>query len=110
MLLRGGIGACHMLEIPFVFDNFDNSLARTLAGPGHPQPLADAVHDAWISFATDGVPRSQGLPEWPRFDDNSKQLMRLDDHSLVEASSAVQRPMWSYAEEVPPPPPKERAS
>jgi len=97
MLLPGGIGACHMLEIPFVFDDFDNSLARTLVGPDHPQPLADAVHDAWISFATDGVPRSQGLPAWPRFDDDSRQLMRLDERSVVEASSAPHRPMWRYA-------------
>jgi len=110
MLLPDGIGACHMLEIPFVFDDFDNSLARTLAGPDHPQPLADAVHDTWISFATDGVPRAQGLPAWPRFDDGSKQLMRLDDRIVVEPSSAAERPLWRYADELPPPPPEERAS
>jgi para-nitrobenzyl esterase len=109
MLLPGGIGACHMLEIPFVFDRFDNPLARTLVGPDHPQSLADAVHEAWISFAIDGVPRSRGLPTWPRFD-GARQLMRLDDPSVVEASSGAQRPMWRFAEELPPPPPKERAS
>jgi carboxylesterase 2/para-nitrobenzyl esterase len=38
------LGACHSLEIPFVFDTLAS--ARTLAGPNPPQALADAMHAA----------------------------------------------------------------
>ncbi len=101
MLIPGGIGACHMLEIPFVFDNFGNSLADDLVGPDHPRSLADAMHEAWISFATDGIPRSSRLPEWPLFHDTTRQLMQLDERSMVRASDAEERPLWPYSAALP---------
>ncbi|MEV0683528.1 carboxylesterase family protein [Nocardia sp. NPDC050378] len=48
-----GLGACHVLEVPFVFDALDQ--AHTLTGPTPPQALADEIHAAWVSFATDGT-------------------------------------------------------
>jgi para-nitrobenzyl esterase len=52
----GGLGACHALDIPFVFDNLSDPGARALTGPGAPQQLADQMHAAWIAFATGGQP------------------------------------------------------
>lgn len=49
-----GLGACHALEIGFVFDNLRHG--ESLAGPDAPQPLADAMHRAWVDFATSGDP------------------------------------------------------
>ncbi|MFJ7270284.1 carboxylesterase/lipase family protein [Streptomyces sp. NPDC099050] len=54
-----GLGACHALEIGFVFDNL--RAAEDLTGPGAPQPLADAMHRAWVAFAATGHP---GWPGW----------------------------------------------
>lgn len=54
-----GLGACHALEIGFVFDNLRHG--ETLTGPDAPQPLADAMHRAWVDFATSGDP---GWPAW----------------------------------------------
>ena len=53
-LLDGRLGACHALELGFVFDTLPT--ARGLTGPDAPQELADAMHWAWIAFATDGDP------------------------------------------------------
>ncbi|WP_304455385.1 carboxylesterase/lipase family protein [Nocardiopsis sp. YSL2] len=55
------LGACHALEIGFVFDTLRSS--RELTGTGAPQPLADAVHRAWVSFAASGDP---GWADWSR--------------------------------------------
>ncbi|MFI6321983.1 carboxylesterase/lipase family protein [Nonomuraea sp. NPDC050556] len=57
------LGACHALEIGFVFDNLNKNGQQTLTGPNAPQELADVMHSAWISFATTGDP---GWPMWGR--------------------------------------------
>ncbi|PZH14967.1 carboxylesterase, partial [Streptomyces sp. NTH33] len=51
-----GLGACHALELGFVFDSGDLPDSRKLAGEGAPRELADAMHAAWVRFATDGDP------------------------------------------------------
>ncbi|MFI2415339.1 carboxylesterase/lipase family protein [Streptomyces sp. NPDC018947] len=55
------LGACHALELGFVFDSGDVPDARRLAGEGAPQELADAMHGAWVRFAESGDP---GWPSW----------------------------------------------
>jgi para-nitrobenzyl esterase len=51
-----GLGACHALELGFVFDSGDLPESKKLAGEGAPQELADAMHAAWVRFATTGDP------------------------------------------------------
>jgi para-nitrobenzyl esterase len=58
-----GLGACHSLEIPFVFDNLSGEGADLALGPAPPAELADRMHAAWIAFARDGD------PGWRSFDD-----------------------------------------
>ncbi|CAL9395840.1 Carboxylesterase [Streptomyces sp. enrichment culture] len=53
---RPGLGACHALELGFVFDRGDLPESRRLAGEGAPEALADAMHAAWVSFVADGDP------------------------------------------------------
>jgi carboxylesterase type B len=55
---NGRLGACHGLEIAFVFDTLGNG-ADPLLGPNPPQQLADTMHAAWVAFAT------RGDPGWP---------------------------------------------
>ncbi len=75
-----GLGACHVLEIPFVFDTIDE--AHTLTGPNPPQPLADEIHAAWVAFATDGT------PGWPEFTADEKNVRIFD----TPASTTVADP------------------
>ncbi|MGQ4384920.1 carboxylesterase/lipase family protein [Streptomyces sp. SAS_270] len=56
-----GLGACHALELGFVFDTAGVPESAKLAGEGAPQELADAMHSAWVRFAVEGDP---GWPAW----------------------------------------------
>ncbi|MDF3300136.1 carboxylesterase/lipase family protein [Streptomyces tropicalis] len=58
----GQLGACHASELPFVFDALDDPAFVGLLGPHPPQQVADAMHAAWVAFAT------AGDPGWPRYD------------------------------------------
>lgn len=58
---RPGLGACHALELGFVFDSAEVPEAAKLAGPDAPRELAHEMHTAWVRFATDGDP---GWPAW----------------------------------------------
>jgi len=52
----GRLGACHALELGFVFDNLDDAFAEPLAGSAPPQELADEMHGAWVAFVQSGHP------------------------------------------------------
>ncbi|MGH7725591.1 MAG: carboxylesterase/lipase family protein [Candidatus Eiseniibacteriota bacterium] len=76
----GRLGACHGLEIPFVFDTLDRGaeqIVGPLLGPSPPQQLARTMHAAWIAFA-----RSAN-PGWPRYDLERRATMRFDTVSKV---------------------------
>ena len=58
---RGGVhGACHALDLPFVFGNLDAPGMRAFAGEGpEAQALAEAMMDAWVRVrARRSSPRS----------------------------------------------------
>jgi para-nitrobenzyl esterase len=57
-----GLGAAHVVEIPFVFDNLTEPDAQLATGPNPPADLAAEIHGAWIRFATTGD------PGWQPFD------------------------------------------
>ena len=62
-MLDGILGSTHCMELPFVFDNVE--LHRTLTG-GCPDDieLGHRISRLWSSFATDGKPAADGMPEW----------------------------------------------
>ncbi|MDR6977839.1 para-nitrobenzyl esterase [Streptomyces sp. 3330] len=51
---KPGLGACHALELGFVFDTGETAESAKLAGGGAPQKLADAMHGAWTQFVATG--------------------------------------------------------
>ncbi|MFF5973598.1 carboxylesterase/lipase family protein [Streptomyces sp. NPDC012769] len=55
--------AYHCLDLPFAFDLLDAEGVEAAAGPTPPQPLADALHRAWVAFVTDQDPG----PDWPPY-------------------------------------------
>ncbi|SEO84351.1 carboxylesterase/lipase family protein [Trujillonella endophytica] len=88
----GRLGACHALEIPFVFDTLDLGRRQMLGGAlgdDPPQELADTVHRAWVDFVTTGD------PGWPRYDLLRRRVQRLDVRSrVVEDPYAAERALW----------------
>jgi para-nitrobenzyl esterase len=83
------LGACHALELGFVFDTLTSADARALAGPAAPQQLATDMHDAWVRFARNGDP---GWPAW-----NAYRPVRVWDGSrnpLVHSPREHERSSW----------------
>ncbi|WP_448809202.1 carboxylesterase/lipase family protein [Agromyces bauzanensis] len=86
-----GLGAVHAVEVPFVFDTLspDAPLFGPLLGEHPPQALADTMHAAWVSFATNGH------PGWPRYDLERRATMRFDTTSeVVEDPRRWEREVW----------------
>ncbi|MGZ6389534.1 MAG: carboxylesterase/lipase family protein [Ktedonobacterales bacterium] len=82
------LGACHGLEIPFVFDTLGHG-ADPLVGPDPPQQLADMMHAAWVAFA------SRGDPGWPTYDLQRRAAMRFDTTSaVVDDPLSAERVLW----------------
>ena len=49
-------GACHAVEIPFVFDNIGLDQTKALIGDHPSQAVADTAHSTWVAFVTSGDP------------------------------------------------------
>ncbi|CCG03080.1 carboxylesterase/lipase family protein [Blastococcus saxobsidens] len=85
----GRLGACHALELAFVFDTLASEGVEPLAGPEPPQALADAVHAAWVAFVRTGD------PGWPAYEVATRPVQafgRLD--GVVPDPRAEQRGLW----------------
>lgn len=75
-----GMGSCHAIELPFVFDALDNkNVEEHIIGPGAPQHLADEVGEIWYSFAATGVPSCEGVPAWPKYSEDNRAYMVIDE-------------------------------
>jgi carboxylesterase type B len=84
----GLLGACHALEIAFVFDTLGNG-TEPLLGDNPPQQLADAMHAAWVAFATSGD------CGWPKYDLSRRATMRFDIASeIVDDPRSGERALW----------------
>jgi len=85
----GNLGACHSLEIAFVFDNLEKEGNEVLLRMSAPQQLADTMHAAWVAFAT------SGNPGWPKYDLSRRATMRFDTTSgVVNDPRSAERTLW----------------
>ncbi|MGB8861300.1 MAG: carboxylesterase/lipase family protein, partial [Ilumatobacteraceae bacterium] len=88
-IFGGLLGACHALELPFVFNTLASPLAAMFAGPEAPQGVADAMHGAWVAFASTGNPGHEGLPAWPRYTLSARPTMLFaPECTVVEQPNA----------------------
>lgn len=84
----GLLGACHALEIPFVFDTLGKR-TELLWGSDPPQQLADTMHAAWVAFATNGD------CGWPKYDLSRRATMRFDTRpEIVDDPRSAERALW----------------
>ncbi len=88
----GLFGACHGLEIAFVFDTLDKKFKPfmgPLLGTDPPQQLADKMHAAWVAFATNGD------CGWPKYDLRRRATMRFDlTSAVVDDPHSAERTLW----------------
>ncbi|TPV53488.1 carboxylesterase/lipase family protein [Pseudarthrobacter phenanthrenivorans] len=93
--MGGKLGACHALDIPFVFRQLGSPEAEFLTRGRAPQGLGDAMSSAWAAFARAGLPAAPGLPSWPDYR-YGRQAMILDDVLRVEEDPRSElREFWA---------------
>ncbi|WP_199836095.1 carboxylesterase/lipase family protein [Streptomyces sp. TP-A0356] len=93
-----GLGACHALELGFVFDSAGVPESAKLAGPDAPRALARDMHTAWVRFAVDGDP---GWPVWDAT--HPVRVFGGDGDPVVHGPRDTEMALWEAAS-VPPEP------
>ena len=72
----------HTLDMPFMFDTVEKSIALVGTGP-EPQKMADQMSEAWLAFAKTGNPNTKALPKWPAYDAKTRATMIFNLPSKV---------------------------
>ena len=93
---RGALGACHALELAFMFGTLDAPTQDKFAGKG---PVVDAlsgnIMDAWINFARGGDPSHSGIGTWSAYDATERATMIFGRESKLErAPFEEERRAW----------------
>jgi para-nitrobenzyl esterase len=84
------LGACHGLDVGYVFDNLGRAGNGLLAGSAPSQALADEMHAVWVRFA------HTGDPGWPRYDESRLTMIFADPAVGVTADPrGDERAAWS---------------
>jgi len=94
--MGGLFGACHALELPFLFGTLEHRLIRPFTGKGPAaHVLAGQIQDAWIAFARTGRPTHAGIGDWPAYDAAHRRTMILDRQCRVESAPRdAERRFW----------------
>lgn len=94
---QGGVlGACHMLEIGFVFGTYTMSDAGAAFSGSGPvaEALAEKMQDAWLAFARTGDPSCDSLGSWPTYGDKRETMMFGEQCAIEEAPYDEERRAW----------------
>jgi para-nitrobenzyl esterase len=95
--LNGLLGACHSLEIGFVFGNLD----PIFCGTGHDvNKLSCQIQDAWVSFASTGNPSCQSLGDWPPYGQDKKTMILGPRCYVEESPYEEERKFWESLGEI----------
>ncbi len=83
--MNGALGACHGIELPFVFGTINHQIVGLFSGQGEQvQRISDQVQKSWINFATTGDPSCDILGAWPEYGKDKNQVMLFDDSSELK--------------------------
>jgi para-nitrobenzyl esterase len=96
--LGGVIGACHAIELGFVFGTYNEKLAGAFFGTGaKADALAIAMMESWIAFAKNGDPSNAVTGPWPRYEAGSRSTMIFGDGEphVVGAPNEQRRKAWA---------------
>lgn len=90
-LMNGILGACHALEIGFVFglldDNFTGSGEKA-------QALSAKMQEAWASFARRGNPSCESVGKWEVYGEQRRTMILGKQCMLVDAPYDEERRVW----------------
>jgi para-nitrobenzyl esterase len=93
---NGDLGACHALEIPFVFNTLNNAAFKEFIGESPDlNTISHNIMDAWIAFAHTGNPNHNSIPEWSSYDIKKRSTMLMDhEFQVVEKFLDKERAAW----------------
>jgi para-nitrobenzyl esterase len=94
--LQGALGACHALELPFVFGTYDGPGQAQFVGEGEVvETLSRTIGESWTSFARSGQPSSAGYASWPAYDLVKRPTLEFAaSPQLVDDPYASERRAW----------------
>ncbi|HEX6417756.1 MAG TPA: carboxylesterase/lipase family protein [Acidimicrobiales bacterium] len=95
--MGGILGACHAIDVPFVFDNLDRGGVEMLLGDvdDGARRLAARTRAAWAAAARRGAPAHDDLA-WPAYDRDERLTCLLDREPQVAADpEAALRALWA---------------
>lgn len=82
------LGACHAIELTYIFNNLDNAI---YTGDKVNTALADAAQNMWVNFARTGNPSTEKYA-WQPYDADSRMTMVLGNEiSIVSDLKGKQR-------------------
>ena len=88
----GMLGACHGLELGFVFDTLDTpglTGPQGMVGENPPVELARRMHQTWITFATTSD------PGWAPYNTQQRSVMRINTTwETIADPRPVERQAW----------------
>jgi para-nitrobenzyl esterase len=93
----GDMGACHAIDVPFVFDNVDRRGVDFLLGgvDDRVRELSRVTSKAWLAMATNGTPQHDELPDWPAYTAGSRKVMELGVERIVhDDPHPAEREAW----------------
>jgi para-nitrobenzyl esterase len=89
--MGGFLGACHGLEIGFVFGGLEELFHGT--GPDA-EKLSRCIQDAWLAFAHTGNPSCESIGEWPVYGNNRATMMLGKPCHIEEMAYEDERSVW----------------
>ncbi len=94
--LRRSLGACHALDLPFLWGFTRHPLLAPLTGLDRSAPrLSRAMQTAWTAFGRSGRPGSSKLPAWEPYEPSRRSTMILGRScSLDPAPLEAERRLW----------------
>ena len=96
-LMGGAMGACHAVELGFVWGTYDKNGGGTFFGEGaEADALSEFTQDAWIRFAHTGHPGGGSGPAWPSYDSERRATMVFSSSPevVMDPADAI-RTLWT---------------
>ena len=93
--LDGRLGACHSIDVPFVFGTTGVGELKRFCGDTHlVRCLAEIIHDTYVAFGKWGNP-ANAMFDWPEYERTRRTTMRLGMESHLEhAPMERERLFW----------------
>ncbi|HSW58787.1 MAG TPA: carboxylesterase/lipase family protein [Dehalococcoidales bacterium] len=93
----GALGACHGLEVGFVFGTYEPLFSGS--GPGADK-LCQQIQDAWTTFARTGNPSTKSLGKWLKYGTARNTMIISENCRLEKKVLEEERQAWEKVGQV----------